>query len=115
MKVFSISANLSSEKKTATMFPVAHLITQSTLISTFGAMCVFVCARACSCVCVFIAVNGQSFKNLLMSPLMTKPKWHVRPVKPQISRSIRPVLSGYSLCAQWVVKDPSFLHADSED
>ena len=35
---------------------------------------------------------------------MTKPtKWHVRPAKTQSS-----------LCAQWVAKDPSFLHADSE-
>ena len=28
---------------------------------------------------------------------------------------IRPVWSESSLCAQWVAKDPSFLHADSED
>ena len=27
----------------------------------------------------------------------------------------RPVWSESSLCAQWVAKDPSFLHADSED
>ena len=44
-----------------------------------------------------------SFVNL--SHLMTKPtKWHVRPV-----------WSESSLHAQWVAKDPSFLHADSED
>ena len=35
----------------------------------------------------------------------------VRPAKTQI----RPVWSEPSLCAQWVPKDPSFLHADSED
>ena len=36
---------------------------------------------------------------------MTKPtKWH-----------IPPVWSESSLCAQWVAKDPRFLHADSED
>ena len=29
--------------------------------------------------------------------------------------SVRPVWSESSLCAQWVAKDPSFLHADSED
>ena len=47
---------------------------------------------------------------------MTKPtKWHVRPVKTQISLGIRPVWSASSLCAQWVAKDPSFLHADRED
>ena len=51
-----------------------------------------------------------------MSHLVTKPtKWHVRPAKTQISLGIRPVWSESSLCAQWVAKDPSFLHADSED
>ena len=28
---------------------------------------------------------------------------------------IRPVWSESSQCAQWVAKDPGFLHADSED
>ena len=37
----------------------------------------------------------------------------VRPVKTQISLGIRSDQS--SLCAQWVAKDPGFLHADSED
>ena len=47
---------------------------------------------------------------------MTKPtKWHVRPAKTQMSLDIRPVSSESSLCAQWLVKDPSFLHADCED
>ena len=32
----------------------------------------------------------------------------------RISLGIRPVWSESSLCAQWVAKDPSFLHADSE-
>ena len=45
---------------------------------------------------------------------MTKPtKWSVGPAKTQISLGIRPVWSEYSLCAQLVVKDPSFLHAGS--
>ena len=39
----------------------------------------------------------------------------VRPAKTQISLGIRPVWSESSLCAQWVAKDPSFFHADSED
>ena len=39
----------------------------------------------------------------------------VRPAKTKISMGVRPVLSESSLCAQWVAKDPSFLHADSED
>ena len=42
-------------------------------------------------------------------------KVSVRPAKTQISLGIRPSWSEYSLCAQWVAKDPSFLHADSED
>ena len=39
----------------------------------------------------------------------------VRPAKIQISLGIRPVWSESSLSAQRVAKDPSFLHADSED
>ena len=51
-----------------------------------------------------------------MSRLMTNPtKWHVRPATTQISRGIRPVWSESSLCTQWIAKDPSFLHTDSED
>ena len=42
-------------------------------------------------------------------------KVSVRPAKTQISLGIRPVWSESSLCAQWVAKDPIFLHADSED
>ena len=42
-------------------------------------------------------------------------KMTVRPEKNQISLGIRPVWSESSLCAKWVAKDPSFLHADSED
>ena len=41
-------------------------------------------------------------------------KVSVRPAKTQISLGIRPVWSASSLCAQWVAKGPSFLHADSE-
>ena len=42
-------------------------------------------------------------------------KMTMRPAKIQISLGIRPVWSETSLCAQRVAKDPSFLHADSED
>ena len=42
-------------------------------------------------------------------------KMSMRPAKTQISLGIRPVWSESSLCAQWVAKDPRFLHADSED
>ena len=41
-------------------------------------------------------------------------KMTVHPVKTQIGLGIRPVYQS-SLCAQWVAKDPSFLHAESED
>ena len=44
---------------------------------------------------------------------MTKPTT-VHPAKTKISLGIRPVWSEL-LCAQWVAKDPSFLHADSEE
>ena len=42
-------------------------------------------------------------------------KMNMRPAKTRISLGICPVWSESLLCAQWVVKDPSFLHADSED
>ena len=53
---------------------------------------------------------------LSVSHLMTNPtKWPLRPAKTQISVGVRPVWSESSQCAQWVAKDPMFLHADSED
>ena len=42
-------------------------------------------------------------------------KMTVRPAKTQISLGIHLVRSESSLCVQWVDKDPSFPHADSED
>ena len=42
-------------------------------------------------------------------------KVSMRPTKTQISLGIHPVWSESSLCTQWVAKDPSFLHVDSED
>ena len=51
-----------------------------------------------------------------MSLRMTEPtNWLVCPVKSRISQGIRPIWSGSSLCTQWVVVDPRFLHAYSED
>ena len=44
-----------------------------------------------------------------------KNKVTVCPAKTQISLGIPQVWSESSPCAQWVAKDPSFLHADSED
>ena len=42
-------------------------------------------------------------------------KMSVRPAKTQISLGIRPAWSESLPGAHWVAKDPSFLHADSED
>ena len=50
-----------------------------------------------------------------MSRLMTKPTKWLHLAKTRISLGIHPVWPESSLCAQWVAKDPSFLHADSED
>ena len=66
------------------------------------------------------AVNASfsesSLHDFNMSRMMRKPtNWSVRPARTQISLGIRPVWSKSSLCAQWVAKDSSFLHADSED
>ena len=62
---------------------------------------------------LFLCIRNSETYNIRS---MTNPtKWHVRLAKTQISLGIRPVSSYPSLCAQWVAKDPSFLHADSED
>ena len=64
---------------------------------------------------VLILCKMMSFYSLTEPRHNKTNKVTVRPVKTQISLGIRPVWSGSSLCTQWVVKDPSFLHADSED
>ena len=58
------------------------------------------------------------WQNVKINRFTVFEPWHdkinkvsVCPVKTQIS----PVWSEPSLCAQWVAKDPSFLHADNED
>ena len=61
------------------------------------------------------------FTDNMVFPKVNEPphdktnKMTVRPAKTQISLGICPVWSESSLCALWVAKDPSFLHADSED
>ena len=62
-----------------------------------------------------IAVYYSGLELCLSCSTTKSTKWHVRPVKTQISLGIRPVWSASSLCTQWVAKDPRFLHADSED
>ena len=64
----------------------------------------------------FATVRQSTIVKLRYEPTRDKTnKVSVRPAKTQISLGIRPVWSESSLCAQWVAKDPSFLHADSED
>ena len=75
------------------------------------------------CICLSILTRGStSSKNACNSEKMTHEQPHdktnkmtVHQVKIQISLDIRPVWSESLLCAQWVAKDPSFLHADSKD
>ena len=67
---------------------------------------------------VMLKEEPHHYKTCLcnMSRRLTKStKWLVRPAKTQISLDIRPVWSEPSLCALWVVKDPNFLQANSED
>ena len=72
--------------------------------------------------------SGNFSRNYYQIPTLPEPshdktnKMTVRPAKTQISLGIRPVWSEFrpvwsesSLCPQRVAKDPSFLHADSED
>ena len=63
-----------------------------------------------------IHVSDSVLLSLFMSNLsrlMTKPtNWLCAQ---RISLAIGPVWSESSLCAKWVAKDPSFLHADGED
>ena len=66
----------------------------------------------------FIFVKRFHFSFLLwyLSRLVTKPtKWSLHQAKTQISLGICPVGSESSLCTKLIVKDPSFLLADSED
>ena len=66
--------------------------------------------------CCVISYHYQGLKIFTIEPRHDKIyNVAVHPAKTQISLGIRPVWSESSLCAQWVAKDPSFLHADSED
>ena len=57
----------------------------------------------------------RSIKLAHLSKHMTKPtKWNDSSVKSKISLGIHLVWSESLLCTQWVAKDPSFLHADSQ-
>ena len=66
----------------------------------------FIIIRFCLRLILFVIIGPRHDKTSKMS---------VRPAKTQINLSIRPVWSESSRCAEWVVKDPSFLLADSEE
>ena len=73
------------------------------------------CFKLCQLITLLIETN-------LKGKMTSHELWHdktnkvtVHPAKTQISLGIRPVWSESSLGAQWVAKDPSFLHVDSED
>ena len=61
------------------------------------------------------STSYETVKKLYEPPHDKANKMTVCPAKAQISQGISPVWSESLLCAQWVAKDPSFLHADSED
>ena len=78
---------------------------------------------SCNGLSSFATFQKQLFRNVesFRSDIQYEPprdktnKLSVRPAKTQITLGIRQVWSESSLCAQWVAKNPSFLHADSKD
>ena len=60
-------------------------------------------------------LNYGIHRNELQPPHDKTNKMTVRQAKSQISLGLHTVIWESSLCAQWVAKDTSFLHADSED
>ena len=69
------------------------------------------CKKSAVCPYSYWLCCGKTFEP----PHDKTNKMTEHPAKTQISLGIHPVWSDSSLCAQWVAKDPSFLHADSED
>ena len=73
----------------------------------------WVCVDSIWLLCNVCKQNTSQYWNELRHDKTNKMTVH--PAKTQISLGIRPVWSESSLCAQWVAKDLSFLHADSKD
>ena len=73
----------------------------------------------CNFYCIVqLYLKGKRYASrlrIIEPPRDKTDKMTVRPAKTQISLGIRPVWSESLLSAQWVAKDPSFLHAESED
>ena len=55
----------------------------------------------------------SSSRGIYLSRSTTNQQNNVHPAKTPISLGIRPDRSESSLCAQWIVKEPMFFHADS--
>ena len=98
-----------AKSKFSWLFSVAEQDVGSDCISSWSLLIFLLWYfRACSPQRQIISWRGY------MSPSMTKPtKWHLQPLKTQISLGIHPVLSDSWLCAHWVAKDQRFLHVDS--
>ena len=75
----------------------------------------FNCCKFCPLICCLFSVVSLLLTFEPQHDKTNKMTVTVRPAKTRISLGIHPVWSETSLCAQWVAKDPSFLHADSED
>ena len=88
-------------------------------IACLVAMClesaVFLAFRLCCLILDAVLSVLCSFPIKFEPPHDKTNKMAVRPAKTQMSLGSRPVWSESSQCAQWVVEDPVFLHADSED
>ena len=71
----------------------------------------------CHLLCIFLLplITAMNYTFIYEPRIDKTNKMAVCPAKTQISLGIRPVWTESSLCTQWVAKDPSFLHADSED
>ena len=64
---------------------------------------------------VNILSDSQHYMETFEPPHDKTSKMTMRPAKTQINLGIHLVWSESLLCPHWVAKDPSFLHADSED
>ena len=77
--------------------------------SNGGSWCGQTCGR-----CVKLTTTGTS-STVIWASTWQNQQNECAPSEDSDQPGIRPVWSESSLFAQWVAKDPSFLHADSED
>ena len=92
------------------------VVCNSVYVKTFSQVIISGCDQVSYIPSHLVNSSGLANWMSLFEPPHDKTyKMTVRPAKTQISLGIRPVWSVSSLCAQWVAKDTSFLHAVSED